>query len=247
MKLTNKRIVGGVIALLAVVSVVQTSAIVKITQARSSTNQLAVANTVPDKKLNQVSITGSDLVAQVKSAGGGSCNGSVTSNVLPLPTYNLQDGENTANVYKFRVTNNNVATACSISLSQLDFIFLKSTNANYNFGKIYLMNASNNTDYDLQSGWSVYRPGMNRTYITFAPETPIMIAAGQSIDLFLQAEYIRNTNIVAEVGVPIQPEDYFMFGVSNILAHVGQTADQEGTVVPVTITTKFSTKPIKVQ
>lgn len=54
MKLTNKKIVGGVIALLAVVSVVQTQAIVKIAKDSNTNNSSRLATVSPEDQTAQV-------------------------------------------------------------------------------------------------------------------------------------------------------------------------------------------------
>lgn len=222
---TNKKIIGGVIALLFIVSIVNTQAIVKIAKNMGAVNN-APSATVAKSGFNnpkeEERAFAENQTAQVfgPKGGGGSCPNGLAVSVVALPTYSIADGDNIANIYQFSVTNPNTSPTCIATLTGFDFINLNATNANRNFEKLYLMDVATNTSIpDQNNSAPRFIPGINREYYRVQPAN-LTLAAGQSVQLFLQAEYIRNTNINEEPGYAPMPEDYFLTGLSKITAEI---------------------------
>lgn len=240
---TNKKIIGGALALLFIITLVQSKAIstiaknVKSDQGVSTPASNPMTFEINDSMMDEVE---RNQVAQVGGRGGGSaCAANVQTSIMPLPSYSLTDGTNTAIVFKFRIANNNTLPDCEVELHDFLFLSLRETNANTNFAKFYLMNANTNTAFNNYPDRLVV--GFNMPLMHSVPSTPITLDPGESIDLAIQGEYIRNTNIPEDAGIPPSPDDYFMIGISRINAVV------DGVGFPLNIPNRFNKKPIRVQ
>lgn len=116
---------------------------------------------------------------------------------------------------------------------------LNKTTASTNFAKVGLFQGTT----PISMANTPISTSYNDTSIRFLPQNDINIAPGQSVDLSVLVDYLRNTNVEGEQGAtPVA--DYFMFGIDTIKIDTNGIAD--GGYTNASILSRFD-KPIKVQ
>lgn len=241
---TSKKIVGGALALLFVVTFVQSKAIAKIAKSVNSKENVSASisqKVALDTDYQMTGIAEESQAAQVFGSRGGGCGQAPEISIMSIPTYSLPDGTDNAIVFKFRAKNNNTQSGCAINLTRFEFEDLTLTNANRNFEKIYLLDAATNVQINTNNGVAAFIERLNRTQILLVPDVPVIVQPGQYADFAVSIDYLRNTNIGEEPGYPAAPEDYFMVGISQVYADINGTP-VNSTFIPV----RFDKKPIMV-
>jgi len=238
-----KKILGvGAIGVFALITLLNTQAIGKLSNSNNVTYSYQAESSDPmsvqetDSSLFS-GIDQQDLVAQVK--GGTTC-GTAVASILPLPSYILNDGQGSAPILKFRITN---TTNCEFEIQEISFVNLTKTNANVNWAKLYVVNSltgaviqtyphSGNSMGPIPLGVNFNDIGIQAMFTS-----PLSLPAGQNIILELRADYIRNTNISEDVGVT-GTDDYFLMGIDKIFV--------TESIVNFSINPKFDKQPVKI-
>ncbi len=232
----KKMLGAGAIGVFALITLLNTQAIGKLSNSNNVTYsyQAESANVAAVEENSLFSqVDREDVLAQV--GGSGSCNGAVTASAMPLSSYTIPNFSQVSVIYKFRIKNTNTLPQCVLQLGRFEFIALNKTGSLMrNYDKVDLGVVGGSLISPVNPIISYYEQKMQTNEIS-----NISVPPGGYVDLYLNGNDIRNTNLVNPSGTPID-NDYFMVGLSKVISVMNGVTNP-----PISINQQFD-KPIKI-